>query len=129
MKIRSITLVILAALGVTFAFSAYADGIVKRVRFAKGKHSATLTGSVVRGDRDTYILGARGGQTINIRISSTEKNAVFQVEGPDGEHLAGAGEGDEATLLSGTLPESGDYKIIVGGTRGNAHYRLTVSIQ
>lgn len=105
------------------------DGITKRVRFAKGKSSATLSNSVVRGDRDTYILGAKAGQRMTVRITSLENNAVFQIEGPHGEYLEGAGEVDDATSVTVTLPDTGDYRIIVGGTRGNATYKLTVSIR
>lgn len=105
------------------------DGITKRIKFAKGKSSATLSGGVIRGDRDTYILGAKAGQRMTVRITALENNAVFQIEGPRGEYLAGAGEGDDATRITVSLPASGDYRITVGGTRGNASYRLTVSIR
>ena len=129
MKIRllfTITLT-LGILSLTFVTSA--DGVSKRVKFAKGKHAATVSNSVVRGDRDTYILGASGGQKMMAKITSLEKNAVFQIENPDGEFLDGAGETDDAMTWEGTLPDNGDYKIIVGGTRGNARYQLTVSIR
>lgn len=119
--------VVLFALG-SNAF-AIGDGITKRVRFAKGKSSVTLSNSVIRGDRDTYIIGAKAGQTMTVRIAAVEKNAVFQIERPDGTHLDGAGEMDDATSISTTLPDSGDYRIVVGGTRGNASYRLTISIR
>ncbi|MFN2501102.1 MAG: hypothetical protein ABR530_03710 [Pyrinomonadaceae bacterium] len=106
-----------------------ADGVTKRIKFAKGKSSATVSGSVVRGDRDTYILGAKAGQKATVRITSIEKNAVFQIEGPSGDLLAGAGETDDAMTWSGSLPADGDYKVIVGGTRANASYRLRLSIR
>ncbi len=105
------------------------DGITKRVRFAKGKSSVTLSNSVIRGERDTYILGAKAGQKMTVRITSVEKNAVFQVRVPVGAYLEGADEMDDATSVSATLPASGDYRIEVGGTRGNASYRLTISIR
>jgi hypothetical protein len=64
-----------------------------------------------------------------VRISSLEDNAVFQIYVPGHEQtLDGAGEGDDATEWSGELPVSGDYRIVVGGTRGNASYRLEVTI-
>ena len=69
-------------------------------------------------------------------------NAVFQVHAPGarpetrdygleivGQALAGAGEGDDATRWTGTLPQSGSYLVVVGATRGNASYRLTVTIR
>lgn len=105
------------------------DGLTKRVKFAKGKSSITLSNSVIRGDRDTYILGAKAGQRMTVRITALENNAAFEIEGPGGGYLEGAGEGDDATRITVSLPASGDYRIIVGGTRGNASYRLTVSIR
>ena len=112
-----------------FAVGILGDGVTKRIKFAKGKHAATVSYSVVRGDRDTYLLGAGSGQTMTVKITSLENNAVFQIENPDGEFLDGAGDGEDSMTWSGTLPDNGDYKIIVGGTRGNASYKLTVSIK
>ena len=106
-----------------------AEGITKRINFKRGKHSATVSGSVVRGDRDTYIVRAKAGQLMSVTINSRENNAVFQVKGPDGEYLQDAGEGDDAAEVTNVLPQDGDYKIVVGGTRGNATYRVTVSIK
>ena len=105
------------------------DGITKRVRFAKGRSSVTLSNSVIRGDRDTYILAAKAGQRMAVRVTALEKNAAFQIERPNGEYLEGAGEMDDATRVTVRLPESGDYRIVVGGTRGNASYKLTISIR
>lgn len=105
------------------------DGITKRVKFAKGKNSASFSNAVIRGERDTYILGAKAGQKMVVRITSLENNAVFQIENPHGIYLEGAGEMEDATNVNVTLPYTGDYRILVGGTRGNASYRLTVSIK
>lgn len=105
------------------------DGITKRVRFAKGKSSITLSNAVIRGDRDTYIVGAKARQRLSVRVTALEDNAAFQIEGPNGRFLRGAGEMDDATNFLVTLPATGDYRIIVGGTRGNASYKLTISIR
>lgn len=105
------------------------DGITKRVKFAKGKSSVTLSNAVIRGEQDTYILGAKAGQRMTVKVTALENNAAFQIKGPNGDYLEGAGEMDDATSVTGTLPRNGDYHIIVGGTRGNASYKLTVSIQ
>ena len=129
MRVRLIFTVLLTAIAFSLAAITTADGITKRVKFAKGRSSATVSNSVVRGDRDTYIVGAKSGQIMTVKITSLEDNAVFQVIGPDGEYLQDAGEEDDATNVTKSLPETGDYKIIVGGTRGNASYKLTVSIK
>lgn len=105
------------------------DAPARRVRFARGRTTAILKGAVVRGTTDRYKLGARAGQTMTVHITSREKNAVFQIYTPTGETLEGAGEMSDAMDWSGELPESGDYVIAVGGTRGNASYTLEVTIR
>ena len=128
-KSKIIGFLLFAAIAFSSAAVTQADGITKRIRFARGKRSATVSNSVIRGDQDTYIIGARAMQTMSVRITSLEKNAAFQIEAPDGSFLSGAGEMDDAMNWSGKLPDDGDYRIVVGGTRGNASYKLTVSIR
>ena len=102
---------------------------VRRVRFARGASSAVLQGSVVRGDRDRFVVGARAGQRLQLSITSLENNAVFHIVAPGGRGaLRGAGEMDDARRWAGSLPATGDYVVVVGGTRGNATYRLTIRI-
>ena len=100
----------------------------RRIRFARGATSATVEGAVVRGERARYRLGARAGQRLRVFIRAAEGNAVFQLLAPGGRPLPGAGEMDDARRWSGVLPATGDYTVVVGGTRGNAAYRLTVAI-
>lgn len=129
MKLRVLVSTVAIVVVLSFAAATSADGVTKRVKFAKGKHSATISGAVIRGDLDTYLLGAAAGQTMTVSITSLEKNAAFTIETPDGGYLEGAGEMDDAMSFKGELPQKGDYKIVVGGTRGNATYKLTVSIK
>lgn len=110
--------------------SIFADGVKQKIRFAKGASSATVSGAVVRGDSDRYYVGAKKGQTMSVKITSEEDNAVFQIYLPGEEKaLHGAGDGDDATNWSGELPADAEYVIVVGGTRGNATYKLRVSIE
>jgi len=124
---RAMAALVVGALATGFIF---ADGVKKKVRFARGTSSTTITGAVIRGDRDRYYVGAKRGQTMSVKITSLEKNAVFQIyfHGEE-ESLPGAGDGDDATKWSGELPIDNDYVIVVGGTRGNATYTLTISIK
>jgi hypothetical protein len=116
--------------------------MLEPIRFARGASTAEVRGAVVRGERALYSIQAREGQRMSLRITAVEHNAVFQVYAPGaevktgdfgvevvGEALPGAGEGDDATRWAGELPRSGAYTIVVGGTRGNATYRLTVTIR
>ena len=128
-KIKLAVSMILLMNVLAFLPLAQADGITKRIKFAKGKSSAVLANSVIRGDEDTYLIRAKGGQKMSVKISSVERNAAFFIEKPGGGFLENAGEGDDQTIWKGTLPGDGDYKIIVAGTRGNATYKLSVTIK
>lgn len=110
------------------AAGASARDLKKTIRFEKGMTSATVSGAVVRGDRDVYTLGARAGQSMEVSVKALEDNAAFTLKGPDGKYLPGAADGDDATSFKGSLPLSGTYLLEVGGTRGNAEYTLTVAI-
>jgi hypothetical protein len=105
------------------------SGKTQRVRFARGRTTATLKGAVVRGTQDRYILGARAGQTMIVHVTSREKNAVFTILDPSGTALEGTDDGLDAMDWSGELPLSGDYSIWVSPTRGNATYTLEVTIR
>jgi hypothetical protein len=119
----------LVAAGMQVGIGASAKEFKKDVRFPRGAQGTTLTGSVVRGDRDVYVLRASAGQLLEAQITSVEDNAVFQIQAPDGLELAGARSGEDAKAWSGKLTRSGAYRIVVGGTRGNATYTLTVRIR
>jgi hypothetical protein len=109
---------------------AAAQDTPRRIRFARGSSSAAVEGAVLRGERAVYLVGARAGQQMRVRVASPEENAVFQLHAPGrGGTLRGAGETDDATAWSGALPRTGDYRIVVGGTRGNASYTLHVAIR
>ena len=129
MKLRIFATFLLMTLVLSVASITSADGVRKRLKFAKGRSATTVSGAVIRGDQDTYIIGARKGQTMRVKITSLEKNAVFDVKDADGNYLQDAGESDDATNWTGDLPSTGDYEITVSGTRGNATYKLTVSIK
>ncbi len=98
--------------------------LTKNVKFGKGRSSASYSNSVIRGESDTYILGASGGQLMSVSISSTENNAVFSIDSPTGGSLI-----NESRNWSGQLPSNGKYRINVGGTRGNATYKINFSVK
>lgn len=95
----------------------------QQVQFQPGTSAAVLTEALVRGDRQIYQLRAQGGQQMILNISAVEENAVFDLISPSGRVLMR--EGRRETIL---LPETGEYQVIVGGTRGNATYTLQVGI-
>ncbi len=103
-------------------------GATADIRVIPGAAGSLSTGSVLRGQRDVYRLAAPAGQTLKVEIVSVEENAVFQIylPGKGGRTMPGAGPMDDATTWKGQLPVAGTYRIVVGGTRGNAEYTLRV---
>jgi hypothetical protein len=94
------------------------------VRFAAGTSSTKVRGRVVMGFPDTYIVTAKKGQRIHVELSP--RNASAEVYVADG---LSQGLAPPAQAWSGTLPASGDYRIIVDGTsEKSAQYELTISI-
>jgi hypothetical protein len=94
------------------------------ISFAKGATSTVAKGSVVRGDRKTYIVNAAKNQSMTLSVTALENNAVVDLIGPDGKVLKQGG-----TTVKQVLPASGDYQVVVGGTRGNATYEVKIAIE
>ncbi|MGV9617118.1 hypothetical protein [Nocardia xishanensis] len=121
-------LVAITALAATLVFAvagagAAQAGVYAEIKFAPGTSEATLDGAVVRGDADSYLLEARGGQLLKTAIVALEDNVNFSVSAPDGLVLA-----VEETWTEIVLPYDGVYRVLVAPTRGNASYTLHVEI-
>ena len=94
----------------------------RRVRFPKGGSSATVSGQVKGYDYIDYVVGAKAGQTMSVRLTGSSV-AEFVIRLPDGENLS-----TEATSVrewSGELPTSGDYSIRVLMSRADARRGTT----
>lgn len=105
-----------------------------RISFARGKSSATISGSILEDSEKTYLVGARAGQTITIKITDGGGNndVIFHLVAPDGSFPMGmAGEMPEFdTNWSGKLPKTGDYKIVLGTIEpAKANFKMSVSIR
>lgn len=119
------------AVWILFAASARcAELPPRRVKFAPGRSSALIKGSVVRGTVDQFVFAAKGGQRIQLRVVSTEHNAVITVYPPNSHSaLPGTDEGSNAMKWKGGIKTSGDYTVRVSSTRGNASYTLSVFVK
>ena len=102
-----------------------------RIEFKRGTNSTTIS-DTVRGDEQAeYVLGAKKGQRLIIKLTSVPaKSSVFQLLGPDNETLGL--EYDANYNYSGTLPKTGDYAITVArptASKGTSRYKLTITVR
>ena len=112
------------------SLSALAQRKPERVRFQKGHISTILKGRLVSYDAKDYLLGAAKGQTMKIKLETSE--AYFVVFPAKGEPI----EMGPRTDWSETLAESGDYIVRVFLMHGvarrkgsNANYSLKIEIK
>ena len=102
-----------------------------RIEFKRGTTSTTISGTV-RGDEEAeYVLAAKKGQRLIIKLTSVPvKSSVFQLLGEDNDTLGL--EHDANFSYSGVLPKTGDYFINVSRpteAKGRSRYRLTVTVR
>jgi hypothetical protein len=90
-----------------------------RVRFARGRTSATLSGTLSGSGSRSYVLGASRGQTMTVRVSSGNGEVWVDIGGND------MGKGTSIELRS-----TDDYIITVHNEGGNAtKYSLYIGIR
>ncbi|MGD8490771.1 MAG: hypothetical protein PVI68_17295, partial [Anaerolineae bacterium] len=58
-----------------------------RIQFASGATSATVSGHVVSYGADLYVLGAMGGQTMDVVLDSPASDVLLEIWGEDGTVL------------------------------------------
>ena len=97
----------------------------RRLQFKPGTSSTTVTGKVSIALPDTYLVGARAGQVMTIKLSAPRKSVRFLLMSPTTRNLVA----DNAREWTGTLPETGDYYIIVDADERNSAYSMTISIK
>ena len=102
-----------------------------RIEFKRGAKSTAISGTVRGSEQAEYVLGAKKGQRLVIKLTSVPaKSSVFQLLGPDNDTLGL--EFDANWDYSGKLPKTGDYFITVArptASKGSSRYKLTVSVR
>jgi hypothetical protein len=100
---------------------------VKRIQFAKGKSSATVSGATGATGK-SYVVRAHSGQKIVLKLTPTSGIGIkVETVGSDGQQVLLREERGGNYEVG--LEESGDYTIFIGSTNGRSvNYTLTVSI-
>lgn len=120
-------------LGMSDAALAQAGGKAEpnRLEFKRGATSATVSGLVRNDEQAEYVLSARQGQRLVIKLTNVPaKTSCFDLQGPNAVDLGL--EYDCNWNYSRVLPVTGDYLINVSRptqAKGTSRYRLIVTIK
>jgi hypothetical protein len=102
-----------------------------RIEFKRGMSSRTLNGVVHNDEQAEYVLSAKKGQRLIIKLTNVPaKSACFDLKGPEGVDVGL--EFDCNWNYSRPLPETGDYFLTVSRpstAKGTARYKMTITIR
>lgn len=110
MKKSNASVFILVLILVVSSFEAFAQ---TRIRFARGRTSTSVSGTVGAFAERSYVLGARRGQYLSANISSRNGCVKF---------------GNGATSTSYITSAGNNYLYLSNGCRRATSFTLTVSI-
>ena len=103
----------------------------KRIEFKPGATSTIINDKVHGTEEAEYVLSAKKGQKLIIHMTSVpRKSSVFDLKAPNNADLGL--EYDANYDYTGTLPETGDYMIIVARpttSPGTSTYRLSITVR
>lgn len=103
----------------------------ERVQFAKGTSSKAIKGTIKGDQSRLFVVNLRAGQTISVKLVSSNASANFNVTAPGSEQamFIGSTSGNE---LKDVIPSSGDYKIDLylmrNAARRNETANFTITI-
>lgn len=124
-----IFLFLFAVIGSSDALAQGGKAEPNRIKFAAGRFSATLTGTLSNGQEMEYVYSARKGQTVIIANSRTSlfDFRVFN------EEFDFETEFESSPSLTFTVPETGDYMFFVRKKQvrspRTARFLITLSIK
>jgi len=132
----------IALLIASFVYSPAVSGaeVSKRVVFARGKTSISYRGKLPRkyADYDSYVLRAKKGQALSVKLTSADPDAYFAVYetqelGPDEDAILANDE--KSREWSGKLPIKSEYSVQVYGVSSiddgdsGAAYTIEISLR
>ena len=102
-----------------------------RIELKRGTSSATISDVVHNDEQAEYVLSARQGQRLTIKLTNVPaKSSCFDLKGPDGVDVGL--EYDCNWNYAKVLPVTGDYFLVVSRpsqTKGTSRYKMTVTIR
>jgi len=103
----------------------------KRIEFKRGATTTTVIDKIKDDEEAEYVIAARKGQRLTIRLTSTPyRSAVFDLSAPGNADLGL--EYDANYTFNKILPATGDYLITVDRpttSKGTANYKMVITIR
>lgn len=128
-KLFLMCFVMFAALSGTAIFAQGGKAEPDRIKFASGKSSATLTGTLSNGQEMEYVFEAGKGQTVTIK-NSNKSLFDFRVFSDEFDFET---EFESSPTLVFEIPETGDYMFFVRKKQvrapRTARFSLTLAIK
>ncbi len=104
---------------------------LERVQFAKGKSSKTIKGTIKGDQSRLFLVGLRAGQTITVKLVTSNASNYFNVTAPGAEQAMFIGSSSGNTFTD-VIPSTGDYKIDLylmrNAARRNESANFTITI-
>ena len=97
----------------------------RRVQFRRGASSATVQSRVSLELSDTWRVSARAGQVMTVEITSPRNAVKFMLM----TSKTTVSLADNTRSWTGTLPETGDYLILVESGDKPSTYSMTITIK
>jgi hypothetical protein len=101
---------------------------VRRIIFPPGSVSTTVSGKVVPGGPNAYVLRGQENQLLQVNVTAEEQKVSLSIDGADGTVLLSPSAG--ATSFREVLTKTQDYfiKVQIDGA-GFAFYSMTVILE
>lgn len=128
-SIRGLLFLLTVAASIQVAIAQKGTHITRRVSFQTGSSSTVIRGKARWGASYIYLLRARAGQTLTVRLEGVPVMRIIPPGAKNYEALEGA---DIVREWTGKLPANGDYQIDVGHTNdkyGIAPYKLEIKVE
>lgn len=127
MKNKTLKILTLVTLTIVLAMAVFAVQNATRIRFAKGKSSATMSGTVGNSGMKDYILRGNKGQELSATVISTcESVQIIVIDNGTGNVISE----NPSTEYADELPGTDDYIIRVQNSdSASCKFTLKVGIK
>jgi hypothetical protein len=112
MRSLSIVALLVLAFCAPAVFSQGGKAEPRRIEFAKGRSSVTVSGTLSNGQEMDHVFKARAGQSVKLGVTSNPRGNLFEFR-IKGDGFEVETDYDSYTEYSFIAPETGDYLVFV----------------